>query len=79
MITVEVTFCVPVCWGANAVSTLNQCVQTAMQEVKLGTDGTSPCKVFVVNEAEAQAMTALTDKLCGLKVCKSVVLASLLS
>ncbi|XPS92354.1 hypothetical protein M3J09_001751 [Ascochyta lentis] len=65
--SVEVTFCVPVCWPADAVSTLSQCVQKAMQKAKFGTDGTSPCHMFIVNEAEAQAMTALMDKLLGLK------------
>jgi hypothetical protein len=39
-----------------------------MQEVKFGTNGESPCNIFVVHEAEAQAMQALTETLNELEV-----------
>lgn len=39
-----------------------------MREVRFGTDGDSPCNIFVVHEAEAQAMHALTESLNQLEV-----------
>jgi hypothetical protein len=55
------------------------CVQTAMKNAKFGTDDLSPCNIFLVNEAEAQAMTALTDKVKELKVfhCRSYACSTL--
>lgn len=36
-------------------------VEYAMKDSRLGTDGKSPCNIFVVHEAEAQAMHTLTQ------------------
>lgn len=68
MHVVEVTFCVPVCYNPFAVTTLGAQVERTMQEVKFGTDGQSPCNIFVVHEAETQAMQALTETLNELEV-----------
>jgi hypothetical protein len=57
--TVEMTFCVPVCWSARANATMSACAQKAMKAIKLGTDGISIPHMFMVNEAEAAAMYAL--------------------
>ncbi|KAH6633440.1 hypothetical protein C7974DRAFT_171421 [Boeremia exigua] len=57
--TVEVIFCVPVCYNPSAVAVLGAQIERAMKEVRFGTDGESPCHMFVVHEAEAQAMQAL--------------------
>ena len=43
-------------------------VERAMKEVKFGTDGESPCNLFVVHEAEAQAMQALAESTNELEV-----------
>ena len=32
-----------------------------MKDVQFGTDGDRPCNMFIVHEAEAQAMKALED------------------
>jgi hypothetical protein len=65
---VEITFCVPVCWSVGAIVTMNACAEKAMQKAKLGTDGTTVPLMFLVNEAEAAAMYALTSKFFHLQV-----------
>ncbi|KZM26023.1 hypothetical protein ST47_g2822 [Ascochyta rabiei] len=65
--TVEVTFCVPVCYNPAAVAILGAQVERAMRDVRFGTDGKSPCNIFVVHEAEAQAMHALTNAMYELE------------
>lgn len=64
----EVTFCVPVCYKPSAVAVLGAQLERAMKDVKFGTDGHSPCGIFVAHEAEAQAMKALTESLNELGV-----------
>lgn len=71
MSLVEVTFCVPVCYNPAAVAALGAQVERAMQDVQFGTDGQSPCNIFVVHEAEAQAMQALRESLNELEVSNS--------
>ncbi|KAF3037823.1 hypothetical protein E8E12_007276 [Didymella heteroderae] len=72
---VEVTFCVPVCYSPSAVAVLGAQVERAMHDVQFGTDGQSPCNIFVVHEAEAQAMRALTESLNELDRGETFVLA----
>ncbi|KAJ8115705.1 hypothetical protein OPT61_g2702 [Boeremia exigua] len=60
---VEVTVCVPVCYSPAAVAITSAQVERAMKEMRFGTDGESPCNIFVVHEAEAQAMQALKESL----------------
>lgn len=58
---VEVTLCVPVCYSSSAVAILGGQLEHAMKEVQFGTDGNRPCNIFIVHEAEAQAMKVLGD------------------
>ncbi|KAF1363129.1 hypothetical protein EJ07DRAFT_163038 [Lizonia empirigonia] len=60
---VEVTFCMPVCYKPSAVAILGAQIERAMKQERFGTDGQSPCNLFVVHEAEAQAMQALRENL----------------
>lgn len=50
------------------MATLGAQVELAMKEVQFGTNGESPCNIFIVHEAEAQAMQALTESLNELEV-----------
>jgi len=59
---VEVTLAVPVCWSARANNVMSACLQSAMRRAKFGTDGISLPLIFMVNEAEAAAMYALTSE-----------------
>jgi hypothetical protein len=59
---------VPVCYKPSAIAILGAAIEGAMKEVKFGTDGESPCNIFIVHEAEAQAMHALTQSLNELEV-----------
>lgn len=68
--------CVPVCYNPSAVAILSAQVERAMKNVKFGTDGKSPCNIFVVHEAEAQAMQALTESLNELEVSSFLTLDS---
>jgi hypothetical protein len=43
-------------------------LETAMKEVRLGTDGESSCNIFLVSEPEAQAIQALQDTAYELQV-----------
>lgn len=58
----------PVCYKPSAVATLGAQIERAMKQVRFGTDGQSPCNLFIVHEAEAQAMQALTEHLNELEV-----------
>ncbi|KAJ4342040.1 hypothetical protein N0V87_001366 [Didymella glomerata] len=49
-------------------------VTFCVPEVKFGTNGESPCNIFVVHEAEAQAMQALTETLNELERGETFVL-----
>jgi hypothetical protein len=57
-----------VCYDPHAVSVLGAAIESAMKETRFGTDGESPCNLFVVHEAEAQGMHALTQSLNELEV-----------
>ena len=43
-------------------------LETAMKEVRLGTDGESSCNIFLVSEPEVQAIQALQDTAYELQV-----------
>ncbi|CBY00364.1 hypothetical protein IAQ61_011296 [Plenodomus lingam] len=58
--TVEVTFCVPVCWDPSANEIMSACVQAALRKVDLGIGPQNQCNLFMVNEAEAAAMHTLS-------------------
>ena len=62
------TFCVPVCWNTRDNAMMSACVQEAMKKVKIGVDESGFCNLFMVNEAEAAAMYALTSDVLGLEV-----------
>jgi hypothetical protein len=49
---------------------MSKCFETAMIAAQFGTDGTSPCNLFMVNEAEAAAATALYARIYDLVVCQ---------
>jgi hypothetical protein len=49
---------------------MSKCFETAMIAAQFGTDGTSPCNLFMVNEAEAAAATALYARIYDLIVCQ---------
>lgn len=70
------TFCVPVCYSPSAVAILGAAVELAMKQVRFGTDGETPCNIFVVHEAEAQSMHALTQTLNELEVSRGLSLKS---
>lgn len=59
---VEVTLAVPVCWSVRANAVMSNCLQLAMKRTHFGTDGVSSPLLFMVNEAEAAAMYALTSE-----------------
>lgn len=46
-----------------------------MKEVQFGTDGNRPCNIFIVHEAEAQAMKALGDVSHELRVSFRILIA----
>ncbi|XPS69479.1 hypothetical protein M3J09_001749 [Ascochyta lentis] len=73
--SVEVTFCVPVCYSPSAVATLSTQVERSMKDARFGTDGESPCNIFVVHEAEAQGMQALTESMNELQRGESFILS----
>ncbi|KAF1911303.1 hypothetical protein BDU57DRAFT_507169 [Ampelomyces quisqualis] len=58
---VEITFAVPVCWSATANAVMRTCLQAAMKTARFGFDDTTTPSLFMVNEAEAAAMHALTS------------------
>jgi len=66
---VEVTSCVPVVWGVEAQATMARCFDQAMKAARFGSNGSTPCDLFMVNEAEAAAANALHGGLYGLTVC----------
>jgi phosphotransferase system HPr-like phosphotransfer protein len=43
-------------------------LESAMKEVRLGTDGETSCDIFLVSEPEAQAIQALQDTAYDLQV-----------
>ena len=51
---------------------MSACLQEAMKTVDLGVNGSGICNLFMVNEAEAAAMYALTSKTHQLTVCISI-------
>ncbi|KAF1923136.1 uncharacterized protein M421DRAFT_9919 [Didymella exigua CBS 183.55] len=73
--SVEVTLCVPVCYSPSAVAVLSSQMVRAMYDVRFGTDGQSPYNIFVVHEAEAQAVQALAESLNELDRGEAFVLA----
>ena len=58
---VEVTFCVPVCWGPSANAIMSACLQGALKKVELCARRRGAYNLFMVNEAEAAAMYTLTS------------------
>lgn len=58
--TVEITFIVPVCWSATANAVMRTCLQAAMKTARFGTDDIANPSLFMLYEAEAAAMYALT-------------------
>lgn len=66
--TVEITFCVPVCWDPSANATMSACLQEALKKVKLCARGRGAHSLFMVNEAEAAAMYTLTSEFSSFKV-----------
>ncbi|KAI8935379.1 hypothetical protein NX059_007962 [Plenodomus lindquistii] len=65
--TVEVTFCVPVCWDPSANAVMSACLQHALKDVGLGTSAETHYNLFMVNEAEAAATYTLTSSLSSYK------------
>ncbi|KAI4658178.1 uncharacterized protein J4E79_007160 [Alternaria viburni] len=63
--SVELTFCVPVCWTSMANAVMSDCIETAMRDSAFGLDrdesGDYSVNLFMVNEAEAGASYALAS------------------
>lgn len=72
---VEFIVSAPVCWKPTAITIMSKAVEDAARSVKLGTDGMSPCDLFVCHEAELQSMHVLSlHASYTLKVCLDIVL-----
>ncbi|KAF2678256.1 hypothetical protein K458DRAFT_317433 [Lentithecium fluviatile CBS 122367] len=66
--SVEVVFCVPVCWSLQANAIMSNCVTAAMARAKFGiTANSQAANLFMVNEAEAAATNALSSAFYDLK------------
>lgn len=64
----EMIYCVPVYYSPSAFAILGAQLERAMKEVRFGTNGDSPCNIFIVHEAEAHATQALVESLNELEV-----------
>ncbi|KAJ8110500.1 hypothetical protein OPT61_g6672 [Boeremia exigua] len=58
--TIQIVFAVPVCATGLATNYIATKLEAAMIAERFGTDGITPCDLFAVSEAEAQATNALS-------------------
>ena len=69
---VRVAFAVPVCASSQAIGFMSAKLQAAMLLERFGSDGTSPCDLVSISEAEAQATHTCVLTHFGFKLCNII-------